>query len=444
MLLRRNFVPACLHRSIFVVLPWLYILSHRVSTRSALYNPYAWVPALCLLLYSLHAVPDPTNYFHDLADAFLHGQLHLRNPSNTHDLVIFGGRHYLYWPPVPALVFMPLVAIWGPVLSDNLVGALVGTANVWLLMQCCRALSQRCAAGLQSRDVAALGLFWGLGTVHFYLTSTAEVWYISQIMAQTWLLAAVLCFLSGRSMLLSGLFFALAAYTRNDLVFAGFFFFALHRILLPQRRGVGLLKDALLFAAPFVACSVLNGWYNWARFGDAFENGLQYHQMSHHFAEDFRRYGYFSLHYLRYNFYVEVLHAPTLISKPPFIQLEEEGFGFLWASPLFFLLLPTIGLWLYHLVAARRGVPSSYWWLSGGSMAAAVPIALTIFLIMGTGWVQFGARYTLDFQAFLLFFLLAAWPALQKFRWMRPLCAALILLSVAVQAVGAGQGHWWG
>ena len=408
----------------------------------ALRNPYAWVPAICLILYCLHARPEPTNYFHGLADAFLHGQLHLRNPSYTHDLVLFGGRYYLYWPPVPALVFMPLVAVWGGALSDNLVAALIGTLNVWLLMQGCRVLSRRFSLGLQTRDVAALGVFWGLGTVHFYLSSTADVWFISQVMAQTWLLAAVLSFVSGRLLLISGLLFALTAYTRNDLVFAGFFFLALHRALLPRRRGPQFFRDALIFVFPFLVCSVLNGWYNRARFGDAFENGLQYHQMSDYFAENFRQHGYFSLHYLRYNFFVEVLHAPTLIGSPPFIREEQEGFGFLWASPLFFMLVPALVWWLHRAVARRDGLPASRWWLSGGSLAAAVPIAITIFLIMGTGWVQFGARYTLDFQVFLIYFLASAWPALRKVQWMRVVCAALIVLSVAVQAVGAGQEHW--
>lgn len=414
-----------------------------VRIPAAFRNPYAWVPALCLLLYWRHAQPDSFNYFRDLANAFLHGQLHLEAPANTHDLVLFEGRYYLYWPPVPALVYVVLLTVFGSALSSGLVAVLIGTANVWLVMQGCRELSRRFSLGLKTRDVAALGIFWGLGTVHFYLSCRPDVWFISQNMAQMWLLAAVLSFVSGRPLLLSGLLFALAVYTRNDLVFAGFFFLAMHRALLPARRGVQLVKDGLLFALPFVACSLLNGWYNWARFGDAFENGLKYHQMSDYFAENFRQHGYFSLHYLRYNFFVEVLHAPTLIAHSPFIQDEPEGFGFLWASPLFFLLIPALGLWFYR-VAARRDVPATQEWLAGGSLAAAALIALTIFMVMGTGWVQFGARYTLDFQVFLLYFLIAGWPTLQRWPLMRLVCAALIVLSIAVQTVGAGKGHWWG
>jgi hypothetical protein len=414
-----------------------------MTAPSALRNPYALVPALCLIVYCLHAQEAPTNYFRELAENFLQGRLHIAAPSNTHDLVHFGGRYYLYWPPVPALLFMPLVALFGSGVSDNLVTSLFGTANVWLFMQACRQLSARFMLGLQRREITALGIFWGLGTVHFYMSSKGDVWLISQVIAQTMLLASVVAFLARKPLLLSGLFFALAVYTRNDLVFAAIFFFALHRAILSQRRGGRMIGDGLLFILPFLVCSMLNAWYNWTRFGDAFENGLQYHVMSHHFAENFHRHGYFSLHYLPHNLYTEVFHAPTLIPRPPFILDEPEGFGFLWASPLFFWLAPAVALWIYRIVRQRRGVPGSQQWLAGGSIAAALPIAATIFLIMGTGWVQFAARYTLDFQVFLLFFLLASWPRLRALPGARRVSVVLIVLSVAIQAVGAGHYHWW-
>ena len=55
-----------------------------------------------------------TAYFNYLADSFLHGQLHLRLlPPTLHDLSFFHGRYYLYWPPMPAVVLTPFVAVFG-------------------------------------------------------------------------------------------------------------------------------------------------------------------------------------------------------------------------------------------------------------------------------------------------------------------------------------------
>src|SRR5918911_897732 len=80
----------------------------------------AWAAALALLVYSLFAAYHGAlwrshhPYFNYLADAFLHGQLYLRlTPPTVGDLVWFHGRYYLYWSPLPALLLLPFVAIFG-------------------------------------------------------------------------------------------------------------------------------------------------------------------------------------------------------------------------------------------------------------------------------------------------------------------------------------------
>src|SRR6266542_2461031 len=58
-------------------------------------------------------------YFNYLADAFLYGQLYLRLlPPNLHDLSFFNGHYYLYWPPMPAIILMPFIAVFGVDFSD--------------------------------------------------------------------------------------------------------------------------------------------------------------------------------------------------------------------------------------------------------------------------------------------------------------------------------------
>ncbi|MDD5369916.1 MAG: hypothetical protein PHQ40_12585 [Anaerolineaceae bacterium] len=63
-----------------------------------------------------------TNPFYNLlADAFIHGQLHLRViPENTLDLLFFQGRYYLYWGPLPAILAIPLVTVFGILIGHAL------------------------------------------------------------------------------------------------------------------------------------------------------------------------------------------------------------------------------------------------------------------------------------------------------------------------------------
>src|SRR5439155_19169876 len=101
-------------------------------------NPPA-AAALAALVYCAFAIAhshgfhlSPFPYFNWLADGFLHGQLSLRGtPPQTHDLIEYGGNWYLYWPPFPAVVLMPWVALFGPnKVSDIALTAVLGAVNV--------------------------------------------------------------------------------------------------------------------------------------------------------------------------------------------------------------------------------------------------------------------------------------------------------------------------
>ncbi|MCX6350676.1 MAG: hypothetical protein NTX03_02315 [Bacteroidetes bacterium] len=401
---------------------------------------YFLVPLVCFLLYSGLIVPGhfqleltpKLNYFRHLADAFLNGRLDIINPPSKTDLVIYHGKYFIYWPPVPALVFVPLVALFGVELPDILISCLFAAINVWLLMLICKNLSEKFSLGLTQKHIAWIGIFWGLGTVHFYMAKEGDIWFISQIMAQTFLFAAVYFFLRKGNgyLILSGLFFAMAAYTRNHLVFSIFFFLFLFIAMEKNVSIKDIFIKGFVFVLPFVVFSFLNLWYNYARFGSLFDNGINYHNMNPYFVENFKKFGYFSWHYFPHNFYTEVLHFPHIRLHPNFLEREEEGFGFIWGSPLYFLLIPA-------LVFRRKNYDMSTHLIKTGSMISAILIACLIFLIMGTGWIQFCARYTLDFQFFLIIFLLFSWKNLSGISFIKPITICLILLSLWVQYVGA-------
>src|SRR5437879_2208001 len=100
-----------------------YVVAPDIRSTDA-HRPWYWLqrwvllwehPALslvlALVLYTALALQhgslwhtSPIAYYNYLADAFLHGQLHLRlAPPTTHDLSLFDGRYYLYWAPLPAI-----------------------------------------------------------------------------------------------------------------------------------------------------------------------------------------------------------------------------------------------------------------------------------------------------------------------------------------------------
>ncbi|RYD53122.1 MAG: hypothetical protein EOP52_02990 [Sphingobacteriales bacterium] len=405
---------------------------HRFLTRFR--SPFVWVPLLCGLVYCIFIRPDQANYFRELAHAFLDGKLYLEHPSQTHDLVFFRNRYYLYWPPVPALVWLPLVALLGDLPPDGLVGAVAGILNVALVMKLLRVVSERYGLALSAKTIAWAGIFWGLGTAQFHLAPRGNTWYFAQTIAQTFLLGGLLLAFRNRSWFWSGVLFALAVYCRNNLVFAGLFFALVYLAQNRPLRWAQFFRNGGLFILPFLVLSGLNLLYNHARFGNWWENGIQYHLMDPYFYHNFKTYGYFSTHYLSYNFWVEVLHPPTLIPEVPFIRPEPEGFGFLWASPVFFLLFPALATWIGLLISRKPHL--AFKLITWACWITALPIAMAIFMIMGTGWQQHGARYTFDFHIFLVLFLAFLWPQLRRVRWMPALGVVLVVLSILVQVTG--------
>jgi hypothetical protein len=106
--------------------------------------------------------------------------------------------------------------------------------------------------------------------------------------------------------------------------------------------------------------------------------------MSEIFVEDYQEYGAFHLHYLPTNFFYQYVRYPL----PYTVETVMGGSLFL-LSPVFFYIIPGI-------VRRYRNVDT--WMLLASILATSIPI----LLLMGTGWIQFGPRYTLDFTVPLL------------------------------------------
>ena len=100
------------------------------------------VVATIVLLLTTSSEPTEFDYFVRLADAFLHGRLYLTEaPSWLNELVPGGGGWYVVYPPVPALLLVPFVALFGLDSQQNVARAcLPGSASGW--PGCCSAGSR--------------------------------------------------------------------------------------------------------------------------------------------------------------------------------------------------------------------------------------------------------------------------------------------------------------
>ena len=131
-----------------------------------------------------------------------------------------------------------------------------------------------------------------------------------------------------------------------------------------------------------VVTFLLLGGYNFARFGSPFDVGLDYHTMDKAFRADYALYGPFNIHYLSTNLYYQLVNYPFL--RDPF-----RGGSLFLMSPVWFAVF-----WAMR----RAGTALHAAFLGGSVLLTDIPI----LLLMGTGWWQWGSRYTLDFTVPLL------------------------------------------
>lgn len=387
-----------------------------------------WSALLAIIVYTLIAAdhgslqqPSQYAYFNYLADALLHGQLSLRiTPASAHDLSLFNGRYYLYWPPFPALVLLPFVAIWGVGASDILVTIALGGLNVALIAILLRRATDAGVIRLSALQRGLLVLCFALGSTHTALAPYGRVWYTGQLVGFACVALAYLAALSLKrtaAFFCAGLALGCALLTRNHLVLAGLWpacYLLWRHWQILKVRGWQLASYMLAGIAPIVAAVTLLGVYNWLRFGDPLDNGLAYHQMSAFFARDYQRYGAFNLYYLPTNLWYEFIAYPL-----PWRQGSDLGGSLFLLTPVFFAAL-------WGLIQGRPR------WSMWALLATMLLVAVPILLLMGTGWRQFGPRYTLDFTVPLLLL-----TAIGMRRWPLWLVGVLVAISVLHYVAGA-------
>ena len=357
------------------------------------------------------------------ADAWLHGQLHLRvTPPDGNDWARVGDRFYVSFPPGPAAAMLPLVAWAGFQANDVAFTVLFAALNVALLFLVLERLAEHGSSPRTRGENAALALLFAFGTVAFPASIRGEVWFTAEVLGVTFTCLYLVAAIGASRPFAAGLSLGLAAVTRTPLLFAGVFF-----VLEALRRG-GSLRDRLRrpsawrdpalwrlllpFALGAAPPLLLAGLANLARFGSPTDFGHA-HLWLNRVNADVARHGLFSLHYLPRNLRAAFLLWPQL--GPGGLRYDPDGMSLLATTPLFLLLL----------------APRERSALAPALALAALAVALPGLLYMNTGYVQFGYRFSVDWTPYLFALLAVGGRPMRAGFW------ALALAGVAVNTWGA-------
>lgn len=416
---------------------WLAAPDRRCRLRLAALVYCVFVAVVALVsppeLFTTHT---QFNHFALQAEAWLAGRLDLGGPppayAGNNDFAFFAGRHYVVFPPFPALLLVPWVGLAGGAseLPDGLVFLLLSGAAPALSFLALEELSRVGDSARSQRENLFIALAFGFGSVYFFTAAQGTVWFAAHVVG-TGLAALYLFFsISARHPFAAGLTLGLAFATRAPLLFAApLFVFEAVRAAAPKdalcpwreplayakaldRRALG--RSLVVFALPLSAVLGLSLLHNHARFAEPFEFGYRY--LTVVWRQRIETWGLFSYHYLARNLGVVLTSLPWVPGPrdAPFC-INLHGLALWFTTPL------------YLTLAFPKRKPKVLAALGAAALGAALP---SLFY-QNTGWLQFGYRFSNDYAIFLFALFAVGGIAIRRG------VIALVLWALVVNAFGA-------
>jgi hypothetical protein len=339
-----------------------------------------WIGAIAAAIYVAAGVGLSTDYdyYGRLAEALLHGRWWLEDaPPWLNELLQCGdGRYCVVYPPLPAILSLPLVPFFSTAVAQVVAARLVGGASAGVLYYGLRAYGA-------TRTYAFAGaLLSAFGTTLFFSSVDGRAWYAAHSAAVLFLAAAFAVAARGGNSVAVGALVGLSALARLPVALAA----PALALLCARRAGTTYgrsLAGVIAGGAPF---AIVYFGYNLLRWGTPLDDG--YVRLTE--GDVFFNHGLISPLYLPRQLYAIFLQGAEIVPGTPFfLRPRFIGMSLFLATPAF--------LWVFvALREVRRDVFVA-------ATAVAALLALLPDLFHGTvGFQQFGYRFSIDAQPFLV------------------------------------------
>ena len=351
------------------------------------------IPALMLLGYIfIHMLFGGTLLSYNCWDSYslqamswLSGRLDMGKNYEWLELAVYNGKYYLSFPPLPSVVMLPFVLLFGEKTPSNLVSALYGIFTAMIAYKILK------KAGMKRGGAVFFAIAYVWGSNMLWLSTSGGVWFLAQGLNML-LLTACVYFAQQKMRVAAYAMAALAVGCRPFSVCMFLPLMAYFYMVDKDRPRADRIRGQIrpLIIPAFIAlCYML---YNYVRFGNVLEFG---HNYLPEFTESEK--GQFSLSYILPNLYNLLLRPVTLRGDLTLEYPLFDGFMFYIANPMFLIWFAAV----VKDVLQKR--------LDAVRLCIVIAVLIELLLLCAHktlgGW-QFGARYTVDMLPMALMYLL--------------------------------------
>lgn len=323
----------------------------------------------------------PYNNFVLLAQALLAGHTWIDWPGTYIDALPYNGHYFVIEGPLPALLLVPLVALFGARANQTGLAVVLAALAIGAAWE----LGER--FGVRRASIAWICAFLLAGTDLLWCAMLGDVWFTAHVSALCFTLLALVELAGKRRGWLVAIFAACAFESRFSMIVA----LPVYAFLLATESSRDVQVRRLgSFCAMLVPVGILWVLYNEARWGTL--NDIGYSAWYHLDQVGMPTGSPFRLEYLPNQLWSFFAQLPTLLPSFPWLRPEYSGVALTWTSPALLLAF-----------CARSPVR---WVLA--LWVAAVLVAIPNFLYYVNGFAQFGMRHALDFEPFLVALMMLA------------------------------------
>ena len=343
---------------------------------------------------------------------------------HRHEVLKRSRSYYVSFPPLPALLMLPFVAIFGLAASDVWLTLIFAALNVVIAYSSFKLILDDLSSNhrfigvksgssplnqpKQSSKVNALWLATSLcfGSAHLWCAVRGEVWFTALIIGVTCQLLFFRWAWHLRRPLLAGLAYAAAFSTRASLVILALFAYAQIFSIEADINLKERIKKLAIFSIPplFIGLCLLT--YNyirfeaWTEFGHSYLAGGQIGRI--------HEYGLFHWVFFKKNVIAAFALLPLLSITPPFFTYSWHGMSMLFSTPQI--------VFFTHINARSSESPK----LLKNTLNICIILLFSLLLFyQNTGWVQYSWRFSLDvLPALTLIFLIKRSSEYKLFRFM--------------------------